>query len=88
MPDDAELTSTPGAASSLSAEVIVLQAGLSALKTPQSYSSTSNKEDPLSTEVPHLLIFQCSINPTLEVCPMGCITHATLAAHMSLSTLF
>ena len=28
-----------------------LQAGLSALKTPQSYSSTSSKEDPLSTEV-------------------------------------
>lgn len=31
-----------------------LQAGLSALKTPQSYSSTSSKEDPLSTEVCHL----------------------------------
>ena len=31
--------------------VVILQAGLSALKTPQSYSSTSNKEDPLSTEV-------------------------------------
>ena len=31
-----------------------LQAGLSALKTPQSYSSASSKEDPLSTEVCHL----------------------------------
>ena len=31
--------------------MFALQAGLSALKTPQSYSSTSNKEDPLSTEV-------------------------------------
>ena len=33
----------------------LMQAGLSALKTPQSYSSTSNKEDPLSTEVSNLL---------------------------------
>ena len=40
---------------SLSGKVTVVQAGLSALKTPQSYSSTSNKEDPLSTEVSTLL---------------------------------
>ncbi len=37
-----------------------MQAGLSALKTPQSYSSTSNKEDPLSTEVSALLTSHCT----------------------------
>ena len=52
---------------SLSERGTTVQAGLSALKTPQSYSSTSNKEDPLSTEASTLSSSYCHLKSTLKV---------------------